>query len=97
MIVVPPASVALATPVPPVAVPPVLAALASVMLVPSQVGAAVGQVTVGLCSVNVPNAPHVYVVFAAGWPLPELCTHLKIIVVPPVSAPEVAPTLAALA
>ena len=54
MIVVPAFSAAPAAPVgPPVAVPPVLAALAKVTADPSQLGAAVGQVTAA-AAVKVP-------------------------------------------
>ena len=52
----------------PVAVPPVLVALASVRADPSQVGAVAGQVTAEP-SVKVP-LPHVYVAVAAAAPAP---------------------------
>ena len=72
MIVFPIVSVAPGAPaVPPLAVPPVLAALASAMAVPSQVGAAVGQVTAD-SSTKTPVAPQVYWVVATAAPLPAL-------------------------
>ena len=52
-------------------VPPVTAALASVMADPSQVGAAAGQVT-SESSAKVPKALHVYRVVAAASPKPAL-------------------------
>jgi len=61
MIVVAAASLAPAAPVgPPVAVPPDLAAVASVTADPSQVGAVVGQVMGPPVSVKLP-LPHVHV------------------------------------
>ena len=65
----------------PVAVPPLLAALVSVMADPSQVGAVVGQVTAA-SSTKTPVAPHVYWVVAAAIPLAAPCVHVKTIVFP---------------